>query len=210
MKPDTMLEACTPEALQKATREKEEQEAKIRAANKEREEHRKALDEAREKLAALAAKEEEVKALRLDRQEAIARGRDYSRVTSRIEACELELHGMGKEKSLLEDQEAAYLKAIAGCDAYLKALETDLDAHERELNRLKAGILANVYNDLGRRMAETVSELRHVCFAGKSDVFEGAPRPHGRYWGEGALGRIPMLRMDWDGVASEDAFFFRI
>ena len=209
MKPDKKLEACTPDALQKALRDKEEHEAKIKAAHKEEAEYQRALEEARGKIAALDVKEGEVKSLRLARQEAIAKGRDHADITARIEASERELLDMAKGRSLLEDQEAAYLKALKGCEGYLSALATDLEEHEREIARIKSGVLANAYNDLGRRMAETVRELRHVCFAGKSNIFDGAPRPHGRYWGDGSLARIPMLRMDWDGVPVEDAFFMR-
>lgn len=209
MKPDPKLEACTPDALQKAMREKEGHEAKIKAAHKERAEHQEALEEARGKLAALDAKEGEVKSLRMTRQEAIAKGRDHTDITARIAACERELNDMAKDRSLLEDQEAAYLKALEGCEACLKALATDLEEHEREIIRIKSGVLANTYNELAQSLAETVKELRHICFKSGGYAFPEAPKPHGRYWGEGSLARIPRLRMDWEGVPVEEAYFIR-
>lgn len=209
MKPDKKLEACTPEALKKALREQEEQEERIAAGNKEKEEHRRALEEARGRLAALDAKQAELKALRLERQGAIAKGLDHAQITARIDACEAELRDMAKSRSLLEDQEAAYLKALEGCEAYLKALATDLEAFRGEVARVKSGVLANTYNEHAKVLAETVRELRAICFRGGSYAFEESPKPHGRYWGDGSLARIPMLRMDWEGVPMEEAFFLR-
>ncbi len=210
MKPDNLLEACTPDALQNAMHEQEEQEAKIKVAIQEKAGHQRALDETRERLAVLESKEGEVKSLRLERQDAIAKGRDHADITARIAACERELQDMAKDRSLLEDQEAAYLKALEGCDAYLKALASDLEEHEKEVTRIRSGVLANTYNTLAQSLAGTVKELRHVCFKNGSYAFPDAPKPHGRYWGEGPLARIPILRMDWEGVPVEDAYFFRI
>lgn len=207
MRPDKKLEACTPEALQKAMREKEEQEAKIKAAHKEKAEHQRALEEARGRLAALDDKEQEMKSLRLARQEAIAKGRDHADSTARIEASERELNEMAKGRSLLEDQAAAYLKASQGCDDYLEALAADLAEHEREVIRIKAGVLANAYNEAAGKMADIVRELRLLCFWRGSYAFDEAPKPQGGYWGGGSLARIPVLRMDWDGVPTEDAYF---
>lgn len=209
MKSDKMLEACTPEALQKAMDEKEEHEKKIAAAQAEKAGLQHSLAEARGKLAALDAKEQAVKALRLERQDAIAKGRDYADVTARIEAGEQELRDLARGRSLLEDQEAAYLSAIQGCEAHLVALATDLEEYEAEVVRIKSGVLANAYNKAARDMAGIVRELRGVCFKNGSYAFNGSPRPHGGYWGDGSLARIPMLRMDWKDVPIEDAYFFR-
>lgn len=209
MKPDKKLESCTPEALRKAVRAKEEQESRIAAAQREKAEHQKALEGARGSLAALDAKEADMKSLRLARQQAIAKGQDHAEITARIDACEAELHDMAKNRSLLEDQEAAYLKALEGCETYLAALASDLRALQSDVARVRAGVLANAYNEQAKALAETVSELRSLCFRGGSYAFEEAPKPHGRYWGDGSLARIPMLRMDWEGVPVEDAYFMR-
>lgn len=209
MKSDKMLEACTPEALQKATDEKEGHEKKIAAAQAEKVGLTCSLEEAQGKLAALDAKEQAVKALRLERQNAIAKGRDYANITARIEAGEQELRDLARGRSLLEDQEAAYLTAIQACEAQLAALSTDLEEYEAEVVRVKSGVLANAYNNAARDMAGIVRELRGVCFKNGSYAFDGSPRPHGSYWGDGSLARIPMLRMDWKDVPIEDAYFFK-
>ncbi|GAB6039013.1 hypothetical protein JCM15519_35720 [Fundidesulfovibrio butyratiphilus] len=209
MKPDKKLEACTPEALQKALGDKERHKRTIETARLGWVGRQAALESARERLAALGAKEEEVAALRLERQEALAKGQDHAKITARIEQSERDLREMAKEKSLLEDQEAAYRKAVEGCEAYLAALASDLEEHEREIVRIKAGVLANTYNEAARTLAETVREMRHLCFNNGSYAFSEAPRPHGGYWGEGSLSRIPKLRMDWEGVPVEEAYFLR-
>ncbi|OLN29788.1 hypothetical protein DVDV_0964 [Desulfovibrio sp. DV] len=209
MKSDKMLEACTLEALQKAMLEKEQHEKKIAAAQLEKAGLQHSLEEARGKLTALDVKEQAVKALRLERQNAIAKGRGYADITARIEAGEQELQDLARGSSLLEDQEAAYLTAIQGCEAHLAALATDLEEYEAEVVRIKSGVLANAYNKAARDMADIVQELRGVCFKNGSYAFNGSPRPHGGYWGDGSLARIPMLRMDWKDVPIEDAYFFR-
>lgn len=209
MKSDKMLEACTPAALQKAMGETEKHEKKIAAAQAEKAGLQRSLEEARGKLAALEAKEQAVKSLRLERQDAIAKGRDHADITARIEAGEQELSDLAKGRSLLEDQEAAYLTAIQSCEAHLAALGADLEEYKAEAVRIKSGVLANAYNKAARDMADIVRELRSVCFRKGSYAFDAAPKPHSKYWGEGSLARIPMLRMDWEGVPIEDAYFFR-